>query len=479
MTKNKILILPLLALTLMTSCSRTPDSTPASSLVSTSGTTTDASSSSAEQSSFHTVKEALNYLNREEARYSLKTYINKRAARPNLIFTADYTWMQDDDDYQSGYVKTAAGVASYSIESDENKKDYVLAGEVLKSGADPITSLYDNSTVVSLFDVDFSSLKDGTEVSTSKRNVCTKVMNLIDLSDSSYLFLKDVMDFKLDTATQTLTISFTLSDTNAAYQLVLTDFYTARVDLLDSFVAEGGTPFTPTAEETKVRDLFAADNYLREEPLSDGSTGVLEYFTDQYYFNYASSKYISTYPELVQYANRGYIHISKPEAINIEGTSGPLIYDDVFLTYTDSQQKIKLITQENSEKPGYARGAFTTKQDDVSAVMNYPKNLLLFKRMQYLTYADGVYSTDDYDIGVDFFKNFGITSSDDLTMGWSTIDMKIEGDIDSSEVKVTFTANVFNAETHAPLSPYVFTFTNFGTTAFKPMEDFIEKYSLR
>lgn len=470
---SKVLLVSLLSLGVLVGCNQT---TQDSSSNSSSSSISSVSVNSIGQ--LNTIKDALDYISDPNSSYEVRVDRASQIANYRWIFTPIYSYVayNSGTDYTyAGFITTPQGIASYSLERSDTSDDVITTGEaILDANGNTVTSLYDNSTVTSLVNLDYSSLDtSSTSLKTSRRVFCESILKLANLPSSTYLNL--VNGITLTVANNKLTASFVarVDGKEVQYTYTFSNFGKAKVDSLEEFYYNGGSSFVPDATLKGVRDLFNQDNYLRTEMLDDNNFAVREYFTKQYYFNEVSDSYLASYPELAAYANRGYVYLSNPdEGIILPGYTEELIYDDVYLFYS-TNNTISLVTRNNPNEPGHAQGGFLLKQDDISEVMNYPKNLLLFSNMQKLVYEDGVYKTDDYNIGLDFINNFGITVPDGMTMGWTTLDMKITGDVTSLDCKVEFILNVFNATTNEMLTPYTFSFSNFGTTSYTPIDKFI------
>lgn len=452
----------------------TATSSGSASYESSSSSSFSSSSSQVEVAPFTSLKDAFTYLSNPNSSYSLNIGKNMLSSAETRVYTPSYMYSylyQSGAYVSSGYVKTEQGVSSYSF----TEEGEVRTSEALKEDGVTITSLYDNSYVNSLVGLDLSLVPDGKEATTSKRNLSLRILEYSGLNESAYLLTGPITYSLEDSGSLVISFVTTNETGDVNYTLTFSNYGKASNPTLDSYVENGAQSYIPPEELVAVRSLFEKDNYTRFVR-DDASQIVLsEYFNKDYYFltctdSYALENGLTSY-------NSGYVYLSKEEPMNVNGQL--LLFDDIYYCHYYNGE-FQIVTRENPSRPGYAQGGFVTVENDVSYCMNYPKNLLLFSNLDKLVYEDGVYKTDDYDIGLDFINNFGIGVPEGITAAWTTLDMKITGDVSSpAGLQIDFIFNMYNYTTGEEFEPLVFSFGDFGTTEFGPIENFMTTYGFK
>jgi len=441
---------------------------------------TDTSSTSSVQMNPDEIKDVKSALEYMKSSYNFQV-ITQDTTNINLeYYLAYYTpnyyvgKLDGDESYYTGYIQFQNGVSRISIPyGQEEGEEEVSASEILFSDS----SLYNNNVTKNLSALDTNNFESGLEtIKTKKKSDVVAILNVIGFSQSTYMSLLN-NEIELTYSNNTLIIDFTImqGETGIEYESLIENFGVTDFELIDDFITDGGTPFVPDSSISKIRELFKNNNYIREETNDEGEYTVREYFNPQYYFNDISADYLKEYPTLASYY-LGYIKIKKE---NIAIDEYPtLTYDDVYLFYPVNRAGIQLVTRENPNKAGYAQGAFTTKQDDLAYVMNYPSNLVLWSSLERFTLENGTYSTYDYEIIGDFISNFGITSSEETTLYAKSLDFVF--DIDETAESNTTAEFILNCEDQNGTEViYSMKFNSFGEANYEPVESFLDDYELR
>ncbi len=425
------------------------------------------------------INDIVNYLKKDTSSYSIQITQDGiiqmyKAFTPNYMYN-EYTF---DDKYSDGYIFADKGVCKF--EFDEN--DDIKLSEVLSEEDSVITKLYDNNTVSSLYNWSLNGDLSGTSYTLSKKNEIMRFLKTCGISASSYLDLTDgvlKLELKADSNNSPyLLIDFTLEGTvTTTYSIKIFNLGTASISSLDDLVNSTPHAYIVNYDLKAIRELFKNDNYTRFVYDDNNNVMETEYFTSQYYYNDFSDEYLKQEPTLISYM-KGYLYINEEEKLSLYGNTS-LYYQDVYMFYVNNRTSFQLVTREDPNNPGYAQGGFTQKQDDVTEVMNYPKNLVLFDNYYKFTQKeDGSYSTTDSTIIADVISNFGVTASSGVTMAATDLVISFTKDDNASIKDITLTLNTQNYITGDALDPFVFNFSNFGTTSYQIVEDYITSNNL-
>jgi len=460
--KFKKLCLGLLFVSLLTSCNNQIDSSSSISMM--------------DVNEIKDVKTALKYM-KEVSNFEVRTHDVTNSK--SLYYTAYYNQsyyvgkLKDDESNYKGYILFDEGISEIELVEQADSSLKLYASEIRTASHD----LYDNDLTANLSKLDVDAMESGeSNTFTSKEDIIA-ILGICGFSKATYLSLKGFSLTASYTSSNEVEISFAViqGETTYSYLTTIRNFGSSSYSEIDDFISGGGQPYQVNQDLDTIRNLFYANNYVRNEFFDTGKTRLSEYFTPQYYFNDIKADYIAQYPDLAAYYS-GYVYIKK-DKLTISGYS-ELNYDGVFLAYTLERKSIQLVTRENPSKAGYAQEAFLSHQDDLTYVMNYPSNLYLWDHFERFELKDNVYRTEDYDIIGDFIKNFNITSSSSTTMYATSLDLSYTLDSSShSNSVVELTLNCHDEESNEII--YNMYFTSFGTAYYTPMEDFIDTYNIR
>ena len=184
---SKVLLVSLLSLGVLVGCNQT---TQDSSSNSSSSSISSVSVNSIGQ--LNTIKDALDYISDHNSSYEVRVDRASQIANYRWIFTPIYSYVAYNSgiDYTyAGFITTPQGIASYSLERSDTSDDVITTGEaILDANGNTVTSLYDNSTVTSLVNLDYSSLDtSSTSLKTSRRVFCESILKLANLLYMSYM----------------------------------------------------------------------------------------------------------------------------------------------------------------------------------------------------------------------------------------------------------------------------------------------------
>ena len=382
---------------------------------------------------------------------------------PNVGIVGDNVYHPDffyDKNDSSGYLLKDDKVYQFNDNQGE-----ILTGEALDS------PLYGGDGIIpSIVDIDTSLLEDGTEVTSLKRMVVIPVLEMIGLGGENYTSVTDLTFSQTGDTIYDLDISLTVNETT--YSLIVME-YDDSLDYVLDFIENGQLT---TLDETLlyIKDLFFNDNYILRQYGEDPNVPYsYSFFTDEYYIQTFTKEYIDSNP-LAQFSQKGYMEILCPDkTLNLTGEE--LIFDDIYMFdyygSFDSAGQLGIYTRNNPSQPGHAQGAFTYRCTDITQVMNYPKYLKLFNRLQLFYEVDvGVeggkaFETSSVDLVDDLLANYQLEGGFDSYGGIAKIQIIYLPEIDDGEERVIFRL----------LTPdgnyYDLDHTNFGSTTFLPFEE--------
>lgn len=426
-----------------------------------------------------TIKDVIDYISKSTSSY---TVMNTQDDIVDFarVFTPNYVYNEyiADNSFSDGYIYADQGVCKFVYD----EKDNVKISEVVKENGNVCKDLYNNSFVNSFYGMDLGDKSNVTSYTLTGKTNIMKFFKICNVPASSYLDLKDysvTLEFKLKDNKPSIQVDFELSGSiKTKYSLSIYDFGTSKISILENTVSNVPHAYNVPTNLNTVKDLFSKDNYTRFVYSDNGEVDESEYFTTQYYFNDFSDSYIKQYPELASYW-RGYIKISETEKQTLYGNT-PLIYDDVYMFYILNRSSFQLVTRENPSEEGHAQGGFTTKQTSVAEVMNYPSKLSLFDNFYLFDEKDeNTYSTTDATLISEVISNFNVSSPSGVTMAVDSMDIVCDFDSsDTTKNSITFKLNTYNYSTGAKLDPFEFNFSDFGTTSYKVVEDYITSNNL-
>lgn len=441
-------------------------------------TSSSQNSSSIDTSNITSSKDVLNFM-KDNYSFNVRTRVKRNNGSYASYYYATYTpsyylgKLSTSESSYKGYIAIDNEVADFEI-VNENEEDKVIVSERLEENGHVVNKLYENSITSNLSALNLESF-DGTTLK-GKENIIS-LLNVSGFTSNDYLTIKDYqLNFTFDATKKELLMNFSTSKAGdiKEYTATFNNFGTAKNEKVDEYIKNGGKIYVASENQKTLRNLFKENNYLREQLDSNGNFEIREYFTKQYYYNDFSDEYLSQNPTLATYM-LGYIYINK-ENLTLPGYKS-LNYDDVYLFHISNSNTVSLVTREDPESLGNAQGGFTSKQSDVSYVMNYPSNLYLFKHFERFKENGEFLTTTDYDIIHDFINNFGITSSSDVTLLATSLDIDFHLDEDVKEEYVNFKLNCIDQNSSKEVI-YEFNFSKFGITEHEAVTKFIKQYDI-
>lgn len=463
--KLKKTFISLISIVLLASCNEI-----SSSISST--TSSSSTSSSSEIVDIKDVKSALEYM---------KNSYNFQVTTQNLsaITDMDYYWAYytstyyvgkfntDNSEYE-GYIQFDEGISRISVSEED---EIVYASELLSNSQD----LYTNLLTRNLSNLDLNNISEGDSIEIRKKNDVVSLLSVMGFNSSTYVSLAS-NKLNLNYSKNILTITFSLNQaTNVIdYEVLIECFGESSYIPVDEFIDKGGTYYVVNDDLSRIRTLFNNNNYIRNEYDENGEVVTSEYFTHQYYFNDISESYLTEYPTLASYY-LGYVRIKK-DNLKI-GSYTTLNYDDVYMFMVSNRTEVQLVTRNNPDNEGYAQGAFTSRQDDITYVMNYPSRLLLWDELEKFDFDGTKYITEDYEIINDFISNFGITSSSETTLYANNLEIDYDLSKSDFESEVRLTLNC--TDESGTEIVYNMNFSSFGSAYFEPVENFLDDYQIR
>ena len=264
------------------------------------------------------------------------------------------------------------------------------------------------------------------------------------------------------------TLTFDMQFNNETYiNMTLENINSSKVDIVDNYIRSGGSYFTPNEDLIKIRNLFANDNYTRE--VYSGGTNPeyvgKEIFNKQYYAGLYEPEFMANSNMFVGIDNQEIEVTYVDEDNNILGVESKTlfgiyicipVYDSVSGTYVDFN-------------PILYR-AYNDETANLSEAMMYPSRSILFDQYEVFEYNEETneYVTDEFDVAYDFYQKMFLNYHESYETALLHLRFKLET-IDNKDV-VTFTLNMtlngipYNQD---------FIFTDFNTTSFEPLEEFV------
>jgi hypothetical protein len=483
MRKKILFVSSLMLLSSLSGCKNTApvSSSSSASGVSSSSSSTTSTSSLPSSEDVNDIATFLGYLSKEGSVYQTEVKEGTKSLAKSVYRPDYFGWSEDKE--TNGYFLSKEGVASFSLEkNDEGDREFVSGFLLKDEKGKAYSSIYAAS--LSSFYGFSSSVKGATASFTDKKEVLF-LLSMAGFGGGDYLKLsgyKADVSYKSVGGIKSLLISFLIQD--VSYTLTVDHLETASIDSADLYLKENGEAFVPDADESRIFALFALNEFSHSIYNEDQLLST-EYFNPQYYYMYYSDLALQAQPLLASYM-KGYVKLdSKGEGLSLY-TSKALIYDDIYLFQISKEGAVSLITRENPNRIGYAQGGFTSVQEDVVSVMNYPSNLLLLKELQFLKKkSEGKYEITNQKLIQDFIKNFniyGAAVSNTVSVESSLLTVTFtEGDRDST-CKVGFHLKVDGAtgvESTTTIEDQMIDFTGFGRTTYQPVENFLTKNNLK
>lgn len=260
---------------------------------------------------------------------------------------------------------------------------------------------------------------------------------------------------------------------NEYIEAKVTDVNETKISVINQYLSNGGSYYTPSADFTKTRELFSKNNFTRN--IYDSASGDKigdELYTQKYYTNIFD---IEKYPAGVINSNFYFsadndtLHVTYPNNPNQEPDSGVLkgIYMGS-ITY-----------DVEANKPDYflpiVSRPINSETTNLPLVMRYPSYLGVFQKLEYYTFneEENVYFSDSLALAYNMYLMFYLDYSD--------YDVEFVGSGFSYDLKENDKDCVVTFKLFMKLNGlYVydsFEFTNFNNTKLDMLEKFTTEWT--
>jgi len=228
-----------------------------------------------------------------------------------------------------------------------------------------------------------------------------------------------------------------------------------KIDVLDSYLASGGSYYTYNEEEQRTHDLFRTQNYCQiKYDNNDGTTFIgYNYFNKDYIFNDYTDEYLKIHPS---YYETGYIGIEN-KLINQKYYNGLYrfgIHNDKVFLFEDAASTI-------------------ISTNKITNYFPFPSDMILLDNLQYLIptgneneyMCDKKWILDDFAVALNFKE--GLES---LEATLVKINIKVELNKNDKDCVYTFQViyKIYEEECHEFLS-----YSNFGNANIPAVDQFL------
>ena len=365
-----------------------------------------------------------------------------------------------------GYIESDDGVYEISV-TDDNE---IVGGELVKENESTVKHLKGSNLYTNLSVFDLSYFDEGTEVSLKDNKTRLAYLSLLNI-DSKEAINVTSFDAYLDVENDYRLIFSMQFNDNSYINSTITYYNETKNQNVQNFLTLGGTYFTPEEDWITMRDLFKNDNYSRlvYDNQADGTS--VEVGREYYTKNYFGTLYHPTTSYLLY--SDCYFSIPDADFTAIYTKDGAEIareskhFNGVYKTVVGYDYE----KSEYTFQP-YFGSAISDYSSDVTEVLNYPKNLLMFDYLEYFSYndVDKVYYSTDYGLAASLYLNFQlyqIIDINEIDLVGSGFDYTINKDDPSkSEVGIYLYIMYQGQYTY-----FDFHFTNFGTTSIPFMDE--------
>ncbi|MFA6830326.1 MAG: hypothetical protein WCR67_06480 [Bacilli bacterium] len=466
--------------------------------VSDSASTSTSESTSSEIQTISSAREGFMLLTDSSSRFRLNV---SRTSEPDggieylsqsFYFAKDYYVVEDDPTLENpidtGYLAENGGVSSFTFNINSEK---LVRSELLTDNDGELyTNLSDVAPSFSKISIsDVSETEDGALDLGSKKKVALAMLSLFGIDPSNYFYLvyfhcyleSNLMNGLRFEAKFSTNNGTSVPDTPSSvyyYTANISRFGTAKLYYMEDFLENPLPAFTPTADEKRIRSLFANKNYTQyRDNDGDDTIDQFDYFTDQYYWVEFTDAYAASSQEAAftaaQYGNRGYLAIANKV---MEYSGQFLVFLGTYIIQSlDKGETLSIITRQDPSNPYYAQSSFTQIYTDVSKVLNYPGYMSCLNDFQTAEVADnGDITFTDIDILIDFINNFNLG---DTITSYALSPEKLEISPVMSEndedCEITFTLRFKDSQTCAE-----YIFKDFGNTKVDLVDTYIEENEL-
>lgn len=302
-----------------------------------------------------------------------------------------------------GYKEVEEGIFTLT-----NYNGDLRGGELLKDeNGNLLKNLYTSNLLPNLNKFDFSDEDTSNPLeisikSTSLRNAFIKFVG----QDSK--LLTEVKDFKISTDGETMNGLFfrmELEDGNF-FSARISDIYETSITVIDEYMTAGNSYFVPNTEMKRARDLFNTDRYQRniyaynssEEEIQVGK----EVFTPNYFATLYDPEIDSSYAMYLD-AYIGMQHQDFTLYNKDHSVSETRNLDGIYKCFVGYNTE----TKEYEVQP-ILNQAYVENHNDITQVLDYPKNWLGFSSFELFNYEEDteIYFSNDYLLAASLYLNF-------------------------------------------------------------------------
>ena len=378
-----------------------------------------------------------------------------------------YDYVYTDNYYYNGYLNTGYIKNNSEVYPFEIYGDVVYPLELM-SGVSDFHSLVNGISSLDLTTLTFSDSGVGEITSNNGRRTFLEFVGI----DETPLNVTDYSLALLNNNISSAFFSMSVQNGTDSYQIEVyfDEINDVSFDIVDNYIANGGTYYTITEDFATIRTLFSNSNFTNL--IRDENNEIIghEYFTKNYYvvtYDPDKVEYADLYMNAYYGANNETLKIN---AINTDGNSTIVNYpqNGIYICYVSYDRNINdYVIQPLFTRP------YNSEITDITVGMNYPTTLSLFSHFNLFNYNEEneMYYTTAYDVGVDMYYKLAV---DTMIEEGSVVEMVgcgfnyelNETDINKSTVNLYVFVNVNGNPLYAE-----FEFTNFNETVFEPLEE--------
>lgn len=373
-----------------------------------------------------------------------------------------------------GYIKSEDGVYDISI----NDANEIVGGELIKENGETINDIQKCDLYKDLSIFDLSYFDDGKAITIKENANRISYLELIGL-DKNEIINVSSFTCEIDESEEDQKLIFSMGFKEDKYFVnsIVTNFNNSKNQQIDNFLRLGGTYFTVPEEWATFRDLFNKDNYSRTvyNNEADGTSIEVgkEYYTKDYFATLYNpdNEYLAYSSAYFGILDRDFTAIYTQNGVEVQRESRH--FNGVY----------KIVVGYDTTKKEYTYRPFfgspiSDATSDISQVMNYPKNLMMFNYLEYYSYndVDKTYYSTDYSLSASLFMNFQlyqIIDIKDIDLVGTGFNFTLNSnDISESEFGIYLYFMYQNQYTY-----FDFHFTDFGTTSIPFLDEMCKTMS--
>lgn len=355
-----------------------------------------------------------------------------------------------------GYENVSGGAVYWENYAGKN----VPSEYLLDQKGKVIQDVWGEGLFPSFADFDADSLKgkeSETELSITAKSSKLALIEMLGYASNSYASLKKCTASLSEEGNLSISLSFTINSSSYAFSLSVSEVGASRHEAPT-------THYVYSEEETRIRELFRANNYTHYYDLDSSVIGT-ETFTKDYYMMIWDKSYFSSSSSIL--LNQGMVGIDHKTITGTDSSgnaTSKTLYGCYLVTYDyDKGYSANLSFPYNSETA------------DVSVAYNYPGNLALWDDFAFFQEEDeegydGSYFTQKEDLIQSVITNFNLTSEIQQT-GYTVDSLKLAyRRLDSDNPTITFMLSCLRNGEETILS---YRYANFGSTEIAALDKFV------